>query len=336
MRIGSSQKQPILSTNYNLESLSYIDKFSKSVSPYSPCDQHPYSSLVKTKQEIEATLLEMDILFNSNFSEFIRDENACDRIGPHLAMMCRQYPLYNIVVVCEFITEGWSTLNISKLLTSLTFDWHPDFTGSFMNLYTKQTKMPDQDRLRICVFLLYGEDPETTALFLKSCMLNWSVLHQSAFIQFLEQCLGWDQDFYDEFLLNFMHHFQLKCRLDGFSSVVGHYNLMTLPALSRLKKIFERADTTMDTTAEITDELVSLDIKIYLMICIHKSYTTVVIGEDEINEQQRTKAIAWIGKQPTLVSVESLILEEEDDILADSCVEEPRSFFRQILDRFRL
>ena len=338
MRIGPSQQQTLSSIYYNLDSLDYIEKYSKAAVPYSDSVQHPFTSLISSKNEIEAALFEMDKLYNSNFLEFIRDQNACEKIGPHLSMMCREYPMHNIILVVEFITSGWTMLNISKLLTTLTYDWYPDFSGKFMNLYTKSST--EQDKLRISVFLLYGEDSETVALYLKNYMFNWSIMQQSSFIQFLEQCLSWDTDFFDEFLFYFLCHLQNKVRQAGFSKVVELYKLSTLSASKRLEKLFKDPIYTESRLVETSDELVAVDIHIYLTICIHKSYTTFTVDENDINEQQRAKAIAWIGKQPTLVSVESLVIEEVDLTAVedtDSCVElEQRSFFRQMLDRLHL
>eukprot|EP00834_Sanchytrium_tribonematis_P002266 NODE_66_length_25735_cov_0.318497.p12 type:complete len:334 gc:universal NODE_66_length_25735_cov_0.318497:7613-6612(-) len=333
MRIGPSQQPLLTSVHYNLEPLTFTEQTVKCTSPYLPCDQHNFSSLITTKEEIEATLKEMDKQFNSNFLEFIKDENACDRIGPHLAMMCRYYPLKNIVLVIEFITESWNLLNISKLLTSLSFDWNPDFTGKVMNLYFRN--FSEKERLRIAVFILYGEDAETAAMFLRECMNGWAVFEQSSFIQFLEQCLEWNKEYNDEFLVFFLCHLQLKCKEVGINTVLLRYNMNALPASKKLKKLFEFPVHPVHIQ-QTSDELVSLDLRIFITISIHKAYTAFKIDDNEISENQRVKAIAWIGTQSTLISIDSIDeITEEDD--SESCNEQQsRSFFRQILDRLRL
>eukprot|EP00835_Amoeboradix_gromovi_P007043 NODE_1015_length_2183_cov_0.452975.p1 type:complete len:372 gc:universal NODE_1015_length_2183_cov_0.452975:498-1613(+) len=331
MRIGLSPQQPLSSFNYNLDALSLTEKFCKSVSPYIPCDNHPFTNLTNSKAEIEESLRQMDMLYSSNFLEFVKEESSCERIGPPLSMMCRQYPLYNIVLVVEFITESWSTLNKSKLLFGLTYDWHPDFTGQFMNSFTK--KFNQDDRLRISLFLLKGEDAESSALYLKSYMSDWSISQQSEFIQFLEQCLSWDLVFFDEFLFYFLNNFRAKCKSYGYHKVIDSYKLGQNDAVVRLKKLFENPDYSTKDNQSVADELVTIDLQIYLTMCIQKSCTNLVMDQEEINEHQRSKVINWMARE-NLVSVNSFIDEDEGTEEPESCLEEPRSYFRQLLDRF--
>ena len=333
MRIGPQPKLISSSSYYNLQSLEDTIVYSKSYSPMNKCHSHFGTSLLNSKIEIKETLQNMDILYSSNFLEFIQDEQCHDKIGFSLSNICADFPMHNIVLVVEFIIERWELLSVSKLLVSLTYDWHPDYSGKFMNLLT--AKYDEAAKIRLCVFMLYDEDAETAALFLSSCMATWNIMQKSTFIQFLENCLNWGVEFLDEFLFYYLHHLRLKCLDEGFDKVMDTYKLSPLPCIKRLKRIFS-FPFILDDNNIYDNTTVELELKLFLTISIHKSKIDVVIDSEDIEENKKLKENVNLIRHPTLVSISSrLTLSDIEEDTSDSCNDEPRSFFRQLLDRLR-
>jgi hypothetical protein len=167
----------------------------------------------KSMEEIGQVMTEMDDMFRTNFSEWLRDESnlsyICTIKRPVFMKEFRANPKQGMEAI-RWITSGWSLTSIMefvlKMFPFMTID-NPEFAQLVSDLVTgwpldKIFGTFVELIIELIKLLLIGESASTCASFVY-CFNKISRSDQTDLLVYLSNSLSWDSAFLRLFLLDF-------------------------------------------------------------------------------------------------------------------------------------
>lgn len=161
------------------------------------------------------SLRRMDEIWNASFYEFVKDEENVECIARHLLSITKDYKVPEVANGLSWLVKGWSIENIAKLLRFIFQEWQPDRAAYVVGVVSTGWPLtPDLSLL--LAFMLNGESPAISAIFLRRLTMTWNHTTVTKLISYLDTVLEWD----DEFFREFTHHFITTIRSDQESGVL--------------------------------------------------------------------------------------------------------------------
>ncbi|KAJ3262094.1 hypothetical protein HK103_003937 [Boothiomyces macroporosus] len=147
--------------------------------------------------DIDWSMQAMDVLYNAAFYDYIRDERNVDLSAIRLSRIIKDYKPRQVANALLWMIQGWSVETTAKLLRIIFSDWLPDLAGCVFSLISRN--WPKTPQCSLCVaYLLMSEPANTSALFLRSLMQNWSRKESIDLVTYLDAILKWNTEYLQE------------------------------------------------------------------------------------------------------------------------------------------
>ncbi|ORX86028.1 hypothetical protein K493DRAFT_341698 [Basidiobolus meristosporus CBS 931.73] len=157
-------------------------------------------------EEVDAAMRSMDYTYNTQFYNWIHNENNVDYIAYYMRKIIADYEETNVKSVyraIKWLVNEWSVQRTAELLVKLFYHWGidcPKFAGLIAQVVDewdiKQT-------IELVVTLVIGERSSKVAQFIKQLTISWGTLATVQLVKCIGIRLRWNERYFKHFLFHF-------------------------------------------------------------------------------------------------------------------------------------